>query len=60
MAVKVSRTYKKALAFNAHKWNSVKMASKFTDHSIDDCIEYVRRKMYIEEKKPKKNDNEGE
>ena len=50
LALKGSRGYKKALAFNMHKWNSNKMAPKESGDTIDDCIEYVRRKMYIEEK----------
>ena len=60
MAVKGSCAYKKALTFNVHEWDSVKMAPKYTGNSIEDCIKYVRRKMFIKEKKPKENDNEGE
>ena len=60
LAVKGSRVYKKALAFNTHKRDSVKMEPKESGDSIEDCIKYVRCKMYLEEKKPKKNESDVE
>ena len=36
------------------------MGPKDCGNSLEDCIEYVRQKMYLEEKKPKKNESEDE
>ena len=52
LAVKGLRSFKKALAFNSAVWDSEKLIPKKSGESIEDCIEYVRRRMYIEEKKP--------
>ena len=45
LAVKGSKYYKKAVAFNTHKWDSSKMEPKESGDSLEDCIEYVRRKF---------------
>ena len=46
LATKGAREYKKALAFNDHKWDSVQMKPKHSGDTVEDCIEYVRREMY--------------
>ena len=46
LAIKGAREYKKALSFNEHKWDSVKMQPKYSGETVEDCIEYVRREMY--------------
>ena len=46
LATKGAREYKKALAFNEHKWDSVQMKPKHSGDTVEDCIEYVRREMY--------------
>ena len=43
-----------------HKWDPTKMAPKESGDTIKDCIEYVRRKMYITEQKPNKPSSDGE
>ena len=46
LATKGAREYKKALAFNEHKWDSVQMKPKHSGDTVEDCIEYVRWGMY--------------
>ena len=58
--VKGSRNFKKAIAFNNDKWDPKKMEPKKSGDSIDDCIEYVRRKMYFENVKPEEKGNSNE
>ena len=58
LATKAARNYKKALAFKCHKWDSTKMEPKESGDSLEDCIEYVRRKMYLENVKPKDNNSD--
>ena len=55
LAQKGSRSYKKALAFDYHKWNSVLMEPKESGDTINDYIEYVRRQMYIDGMKSPEN-----
>ena len=57
LATKAVRNFTKALAFNNDIWDSTKMEPKESGDSVDDCIEYVRRKMYKENVQPSvKND----
>ena len=43
--------YKKALAYSMHKWDPVTMTPKHSGDSVQDCIDYVREKMYLEKLK---------
>ena len=56
LSIKGARGYKKDLAFNAHKWDSVRMQSKHYGDSVEDCIDYFRREMYKAGLKPKGGD----
>ena len=37
--------YKKALASNEYKWDSVQIKPKHSEDTVQDCIEYVRREI---------------
>ena len=54
LATKGSRNYKKALAYSAEKWNDKLMEPKESGSSVEDVIEYVRKKMYLDIVGPKK------
>ena len=57
LASKGLKYYKKALAFNEAVWDSELMCEKDSGHSIEDCIEHVRRQMYLTEKVTKEEDD---
>ena len=56
LAIKGMKYYKKALAYNEVLWDSEKMCPKKSGHTVDDCIDYVRKRMYFEDKKRKDDD----
>ena len=55
LAVRGVKTYKKALAFCAHKWNLDTNEPLDSGYKIEDCVEYVRVKMYHLLVKPRGN-----
>ena len=58
LAVRAVHNFKKAVAFNRDVWDNTTMQSKYTGHNLEDCIKYVRQKMYFQNTKPSVNGNE--
>ena len=53
MAKKGAREYRKALAYAGDKWNIKECTPKESGTSVEDVIEYVRRRMYYDSQKKK-------
>lgn len=60
MAIRGVRAYKKALAYSKDKWDMETLEPKKSGETIDDCIEYVRIKMFQDTKKTTSSDDESE
>ena len=60
MAIRGARAYKKALAFSKDKWDIDTLEPKKSGETMQDCIEYVRMKMYKDTKKGGTSDDESE
>ena len=53
MAKKGACEYRKALAYAGDKWNIKECTPKESGTSVEDVIEYVRRRMYYDSQKKK-------
>ena len=60
MAIRGVRAYKKALAYSKDKWDMDTLEPRKSGETIDDCIKYVRVKMFQETKKTGSSDDESE
>ena len=60
MAIRGVRAYKKALAYLKDKWDMDTLEPLKSGDNIDDCIEYVRVKMFLDTKKTRSSDDESE
>ena len=60
LAARTIHNFKKVVAFNQDVRDDTIMQPKYTGHNLEDCIEYVRRKMYIENTKTSANGNESD
>ena len=58
LAIKGCKYYKKAMAYNTHLWDTTRMEPKNSGHTIQDCINHVRRKMYLDTLKGNNNNDE--
>ena len=58
LAIKGFKYYKKAMVYNIHLWDTTRIEPKNSEHTIQDCIEHVRRKMYLDTLKGKNNNDE--